>query len=45
MLKGPQHILQLILQEWVDGFMEEKILDANDYVNWLKWVLDAKRRR
>jgi hypothetical protein len=25
--------------------MEEEISDVNDYVNWLKWVYDAKRRR
>jgi hypothetical protein len=36
MLEGPQQILQLILQDQVDGFMEEKITDANDYVNWLR---------
>jgi hypothetical protein len=30
--KGPQQILQLILQEQVDGFMEEEITGADDYV-------------
>ncbi len=40
--EGPQQILQLILQEQVDGFMEEKITDADDYANWLKWVFDAE---
>jgi hypothetical protein len=42
MTKRPQQILQLILQEQVDGFMEEKIIDVGDYANWLKWVSDAK---
>ncbi len=43
--EGPQQILQLILQEHVDGFMEEKITDADDYADWLKWVFDAKQNR
>jgi glyoxylate carboligase len=25
--------------------MEEKIIDADDYADWLKWVSDAKRRK
>jgi len=25
--------------------MEEEIIDAYDYVNWLIWVFDAKRKR
>jgi hypothetical protein len=29
LLERPQQILQLILQERVDGFMEEKIIDTN----------------
>jgi hypothetical protein len=35
MSKRPQQILQLILQEQVDGFMEEEITNINDYVDWL----------
>ncbi len=31
--EGPQEILQLILQEQVDGFMEEEITDADDYAD------------
>jgi hypothetical protein len=31
--EGPQKILQVILQEQVDGFMEEEITDANDYAD------------
>jgi hypothetical protein len=42
--KKPQQILKLILQGQVDDFMEEKITDINDYVNWIKWVFDAKER-
>jgi predicted aspartyl protease len=41
-LEGPQEILQLILQEQVDGFMEEEITDANDYEDWMRWVSDAE---
>ncbi|CAM6017523.1 unnamed protein product [Sphagnum balticum] len=41
--KGPQEILQVILQEQVDGFMEEEITDADDYVDWLRWVFDAEQ--
>jgi hypothetical protein len=33
LLEGPQLILQLKLHEHVDGFMEEEIIDANDYAN------------
>jgi hypothetical protein len=43
--EGPQEILQLILQEQVDEFMEKEITDANDYVDWLKWVSDAEQSR
>jgi hypothetical protein len=38
MLNGPLQILQLILQEQVDEFMEEEIIDVDDYVDWLRWV-------
>jgi hypothetical protein len=41
--EGPQEILQLILQEQVDGFMEEEIINVDDYAGWMKWVSDAKR--
>ncbi len=43
--KGPQQILQLILQGPVDDFMKEEITNANNYVDWLKWVSDAEKRR
>ncbi len=43
MLKGPQQILQLILQGQVDDFMEEEITNADDYVDWIKWVSNAKK--
>jgi len=33
----------VILQEQVDGFMEEEITDADDYADWLRWVSDAKQ--
>jgi hypothetical protein len=34
--EGPQEILQLILQEQVDGYMEEEITDADDYADWMR---------
>ncbi len=44
-LNGPLQILQLILQEQVDEFMEEEIIDADDYVDWLRWVSYADQSR
>ncbi len=41
--EGPQEILQVIQQEQVDGFMEEMIIDADDYGDWLRWVSDAEQ--
>ncbi|CAK9870735.1 unnamed protein product [Sphagnum jensenii] len=43
--EGPQEILQLILPEQVDGFMNEEITDADDYVDWMRWVSDAEQSR
>jgi hypothetical protein len=43
--EGPQEILQLILQEQVDGFMKEEITDADDYADWMRWVSDAEQGR
>jgi hypothetical protein len=31
------------LQGQVDDFMEEEIIGANDYVDWIKWVSDVKK--
>ncbi|CAM6078671.1 unnamed protein product [Sphagnum tenellum] len=41
--KGPREILQVILQEQVDRFMEEEITNADDYADWLRWVSDAEQ--
>jgi hypothetical protein len=41
MIEGPEQILQQILQEQVDGFMEEEITNVDDYANWLTWVSNA----
>ncbi|CAM6021182.1 unnamed protein product [Sphagnum balticum] len=41
--EGPQEILQVILWEQVDGFMEEEITDADDYADWLRWVFDTEQ--
>jgi hypothetical protein len=43
LLEGPQQILQLILQEQVDDFMEEEITDDDDYADWIKWVSNAEK--
>jgi len=43
--EGLQEIMQLILQEQVDGFMEEEITDANDYADWMRWVSDVEQCR
>ncbi len=43
--EGPQEILQLILREQVDGFMEKEITDADDYADWMRWVSDAEQCR
>jgi len=39
----PLGILQLTLQEQADDFMDEEITDADDYADWLRWVIDAKQ--
>jgi len=41
--EGSPGILQLTLQEQTDDFMNEKITDADDYADWLRWVADAKQ--
>ncbi|CAK9220311.1 unnamed protein product [Sphagnum troendelagicum] len=41
--EGLQEILQMILQEQVNEFMEEEITDADDYANRLRWVSDAEQ--
>jgi hypothetical protein len=35
--------MQLILQRQVDDFMEEEIIDADDYANWIKWVFYVEK--
>jgi hypothetical protein len=41
--EGPSEILQLILQEQADDFMNEEITKGDDYANWIRWVADAER--
>ncbi len=43
--EGPLGILQLILQEQADGFMNEEVTDADDYADWMRWVADAEQSR
>jgi hypothetical protein len=40
--EGPQQILQLTLQEQANDLMKEEITDADDYADWIQWVVDAK---
>ncbi len=40
-----EQILQLILQEHVDGFMEEEIIDTYDYAKWFKWGSNVEKRK
>ncbi len=43
--EGPPEILQLILQEQADDFMNEEISKGDDYANWMQWVRDAEQSR
>ncbi len=43
--EGPPEILQLILQEHADDFMNEEILEGDDYADWMQWVRDAEQSR
>jgi hypothetical protein len=41
--EGPPEILQLILQEQADDFMNEEITEGDDYADWIRWVADAEQ--
>ncbi len=43
--EGPPEILQLILQEQADAFMNEEVTDVDDYADWMRWVADAEQSR
>jgi hypothetical protein len=43
--EGPPKILQLILQEQADDFMNGDIAKEDDYANWIRWVADAEQSR
>ncbi len=43
--EGPQKILQLILQEQVDSFMNEEVTDADDYADWMRWASNVEQSR
>jgi hypothetical protein len=43
MLEGPQQILQLTLEKQADDFMKEEIIDADDYADWIQWVVDVEQ--
>jgi hypothetical protein len=40
--EGSSEILQLILQEQADDFMNEEITEGDDYADWIRWVADAE---
>jgi hypothetical protein len=41
--EGPLEILQLMLQEQADDFMNEEITEGDDYADWIRWVADAEQ--
>lgn len=43
--KGPEEMLQLLLQEQTDKIMTEENSDGDDYADWIKWSSDAEERR
>jgi hypothetical protein len=43
--EGLLEILQLILQEHVDDFMNEEFTESNDYADWIRWVADVEQSR
>jgi hypothetical protein len=43
--EGPPEILQLILQEQADDFMNEDIAEEDHYADWIRWVADAEQSR
>jgi hypothetical protein len=43
--EGPPEILQLILQEQADGFMNEEVTDVDDYADWMRWVANAEQSK
>ncbi|CAK9858811.1 unnamed protein product [Sphagnum jensenii] len=43
--EGLQEILRLELQDQVDGFMVEEVTDADDYVDWIRWVSNVEQGR
>jgi hypothetical protein len=43
--EGSPEILQLILQEQADDFMNEELTTADDYADWMKWVADVEQSR
>jgi hypothetical protein len=43
--EGPLEILQSILQEQADDFINEEIMEEDDYADWIRWVADAEQSR
>jgi len=41
--EGPLEILQLLLQEQADDFMNEEITEGDDYADWIRWVANAEQ--
>ncbi len=42
LLEGPQQILKVTLQKQAEDLMKEEITDADDYADWIRWVVDAE---
>ncbi|CAK9870921.1 unnamed protein product [Sphagnum jensenii] len=42
--EGPQHILQLAMQNKIDNLLKEELIDADDYANWIKWAAEEEQR-
>jgi len=42
--EGPLQILQLTIQNETDNLLKEEVTDADDYVDWIQWVVEEERR-
>jgi len=43
--KGPEEVLQLMLQKRTDRIMAEENSEGDDYADWIKWSFDAEENR
>ncbi|CAM6056581.1 unnamed protein product [Sphagnum tenellum] len=40
--EGPQHILQITLQNQVNEVMKEELSNADNYADWIRWAADGE---